>query len=656
MTGIKPRSVAELSGFIDSALELLASHGVLGHDMEVDLAEPLPSLLERCETLLAQQEDEVSPTLRAVYAFGPVPTAFRHALCSFPNVCVVDFAGLVPSSDAGLSDAARLAAAHGALRALSAAEQSSGRSVLVLLDAGHQSPALRALPPEYDVACSRVVLITHPLQAYLVARATGGLCPDFTSLEVYSRHYAQFLDTNLDLVHVKAEGLAEWNQDGLIDIAAALHLRMPDHVLPLPSSSDDPLQAVKLFYADGSPATDEPLDTPTYRALCDRLGFAQQNIARPLASHVSDRSFDLPARLSDREPSRIASFLPRIFGCLQDSVQHTHVPPFTLGLTEIIRRVEDCLGHPDGTLERLDSYIDCLPPRDAALIQIVAASHFWACGQNLLALSFLAEADHRILPQDHALRSLSAEVMIRMGKGDLALNTLLAGVFAGPQAFEQKVQMALREYLAKNFAPKAAEHGHALLLSYLERFAPEDGAGRKVLIEIGTTRETVPGQGSTEKLADRCAELGIDFVTVDMDPRNSTQARRMFKRKGYAFRAVTSKGEDFLAQWTGPIDYCFLDAYDFDHGQHSELRQGRYESFLGERIDDAACHKMHYDCAISLIQKLAPDGVICFDDTWTDAEEKWTAKGETAMPLLLENGFTVVDSRNRAALLARALS
>ena len=163
----------------------------------------------------------------------------------------------------------------------------------------------------------------------------------------------------------------------------------------------------------------------------------------------------------------------------------------------------------------------------------------------------------------------------------------------------------------------------------------------------------MPGLGSSEKLSARCAELGIDFITVDMDPRNSAAARRMFRVKGYPSRAVTAKGEDFLAEWQGVIDYCFLDAYDFDHGQHSELRQSRYEAFLGERINDEACHRMHFDCATSLIAKLSPSGLICFDDTWLDGNGLWTAKGKTAMPLLLHNGFRVLEARNRAALLAR---
>ena len=62
---------------------------------------------------------------------------------------------------------------------------------------------------------------------------------------------------------------------------------------------------------------------------------------------------------------------------------------------------------------------------------------------------------------------------------------------------------------------------------------------------------------------------------------------------------------------------------------------------------------MHLDCAESLVNLLAPDGIICFDDTWTDAQGAWTAKGTTAMPFLLGHGFKVITARNRAALLVR---
>jgi hypothetical protein len=52
-----------------------------------------------------------------------------------------------------------------------------------------------------------------------------------------------------------------------------------------------------------------------------------------------------------------------------------------------------------------------------------------------------------------------------------------------------------------------------------------------------------------------------------------------------------------------------------------------------------------------VLKKLAVDGVVCIDDTWRDEQDRWTAKGTLAMPYLLENAFTLVEARNRAALL-----
>lgn len=201
---------------------------------------------------------------------------------------------------------------------------------------------------------------------------------------------------------------------------------------------------------------------------------------------------------------------------------------------------------------------------------------------------------------------------------------------------------------------RSSGHGHVLLLSYLDKHIDKLMASQhqRVLIEIGTTRELVPGQGSTKALAQFCFEHGIHFITVDMDPHNTRFAQALFDSLSYSFQAVNAKGEDFLRHYQGTIDFIFLDAYDFDHGKHTELRQSRYEKYLGERIIEEQCHKMHLDCAESITQKLSDDGVICFDDTWL-VNGKWVAKGTLAMPYLLDHQFKVVDKRNNAALLVK---
>jgi hypothetical protein len=61
---------------------------------------------------------------------------------------------------------------------------------------------------------------------------------------------------------------------------------------------------------------------------------------------------------------------------------------------------------------------------------------------------------------------------------------------------------------------------------------------------------------------------------------------------------------------------------------------------------------MHLDCAMAIKDRMAPDGVVCIDDTWLD-NGNWTAKGTLAMPFLLGQGYRLLEARNRAALLGR---
>lgn len=188
--------------------------------------------------------------------------------------------------------------------------------------------------------------------------------------------------------------------------------------------------------------------------------------------------------------------------------------------------------------------------------------------------------------------------------------------------------------------PQAATpHGHALV----ERLLPEIAARapRGSLIEIGSTREKLPGQGSTLILAGLAAELKLAFITVDMDPANTEQAGTDLAAYPDA-RALTAKGEEFLATFGEPILAAYLDAFDFQHGMHSEYRIDRYRRFLGTEITDAASSEMHLACARALLPRLVPGGLVVFDDTWSDGTG-FAGKGSTAVPALLRRGFTIVD-------------
>jgi predicted O-methyltransferase YrrM len=299
-------------------------------------------------------------------------------------------------------------------------------------------------------------------------------------------------------------------------------------------------------------------------------------------------------------------------------------------------------------------------PGDKVQFLLLLADEFLARKDRLTALHFLRQA--RALASDvpPELRTEIARKMVAAGSPENAVDVMVDQVFDSTFQNERDDALALSAQQAyqkmRTLSEAKAQHGHDLLLAYLERefdTLRTKAQGRKLtVIEIGTTREDVPGQGSTAKLAEFCKRRGLRFVTVDMDPHNSRMAQQLFARLGVDFEAVTMKGEDYLRDLPGEVDFVFLDAYDFDHGMHSELRQSRYEKFLGARIDELACHQMHLDCAQSLATKLWAHGVVCVDDTWLE-DERWTAKGTLAMPFLLGQGFDMVEARNRAALLVR---
>lgn len=248
-----------------------------------------------------------------------------------------------------------------------------------------------------------------------------------------------------------------------------------------------------------------------------------------------------------------------------------------------------------------------------------------------------------------------AKLALNAGHADLAVDLVIKGsIFESDFSASDKNKLDKTYKSIRSVSLKQQTHGHDLLLSYLQLQPPTSLKG-KTVIEIGTTRENVPGQGSTRLLAELCKKFGMKFITVDMDPNNGFSAHGLFKQLDVDFEAITMKGEDYLRSYEGQFDYIFLDAYDFDHGMHSELRQERYLKYLGREIDESLCHQMHLECAVSLVTKLSPEGIICFDDAWQNELGDWLAKGTLAIPYLLSHGFETIEARNKAVLMRREI-
>jgi hypothetical protein len=323
------------------------------------------------------------------------------------------------------------------------------------------------------------------------------------------------------------------------------------------------------------------------------------------------------------------------------------------------RLLRRCLSAKEDVHEVIDEVLDENISNESAFDLLQALSdHYSEIKDRLTALHFLKKSE-QYMEKNFNPKKLCAlvERYIKLGQvgsaADIYFNNSLYAI-SGLLSVQDKEKVENFYNSLRTKEAKKTEHGHDLLLSYLSEHMDEYKKGELLnFVEIGSTREDVPGQGSTYKIASFCKKKCLHFISVDMDPHNARMAKEVFDELDTDFEAINMKGEDFLAAFDQSLNFVFLDAYDFDHGGHSDMRQSRYEKYLGSRINDEACHQMHLHCAEHIARKLTPDGLVCIDDTWLE-DGRWTAKGTLAMPYLLKNGFQLLEVRNRAALLERS--
>ena len=171
-----------------------------------------------------------------------------------------------------------------------------------------------------------------------------------------------------------------------------------------------------------------------------------------------------------------------------------------------------------------------------------------------------------------------------------------------------------------------ALHGHALLINYINDI---DCKG-KTIIEIGSVREDLEGQNSTNQFTKVCMERDMNFISVDMDEQCSENARQVFKRNNFNNGQVyNSKGEDYIKTLSS-FDYIYLDGYDYEHGLHSQERQDRYLENMGTVINNEDCWNGHLSMCEHLNKIATENSIICFDDIISED----IGKGVKAIPFL----------------------
>ena len=146
----------------------------------------------------------------------------------------------------------------------------------------------------------------------------------------------------------------------------------------------------------------------------------------------------------------------------------------------------------------------------------------------------------------------------------------------------------------------------------------------------------------------------MKFISIDMDPKCSENALNFCKKHNFDnYLIKTMKGEDFLQNYKEKIDFIYLDAFDFWHPGHSDVRKESYKKNLCVELseDDKLCHQMHYECAYHMINNkcVTKDTIICHDDIVTSDAKK--GKGVLSIPYLLENKFKITKYESKGMIL-----
>ena len=186
-------------------------------------------------------------------------------------------------------------------------------------------------------------------------------------------------------------------------------------------------------------------------------------------------------------------------------------------------------------------------------------------------------------------------------------------------------------------------HGHVLLGKYIELDEYKIG---KTIIEIGSVREDLEGQNSTEYFIKLCIKYDMKLISVDIDPKCSQNVLDLCKKYNFInFTTITEKGEDYLKKIES-FDYIYLDGYDYDHGKHAPERQTIYKETFKEEINNGSCWESHLEMVKLLNNKSTKDSIIGFDDII----DVGIGKGVTAVPFLLKNNWKIIEKNSQSAI------
>lgn len=381
------REVTQPLEIFDAALDLLsrverASPRALTGDAQLPKL-ALPSLLERCESMVAQAEETLTHRLLiCVDGLGPLSPDWWRSYAGGIGVQRVSSRIDVEMQAGQRRDFARR-------------ERRQGRHALSVATLDDALPVLRSF--------AVVRLVTwHPWASFVAA-------PRAITLEGHCRAMALLLDKLDGVAMLKIEDLGAMPVDQASAIAASFGLTLPRR---RQASASSPKFLVP-------PA--EISNVIAYQQLCARLNYAPDSV--PLVRQsLPQRSLPTLDELDRRpsvddvvSPALVSWFLPRLAAL---GVPAAHRVP--AALQEIVDALDSVLGSSDPT-HFLESLIMRSAPETAALTLVLASAHYLRCDAKQAALALIVRAlDVSTSPYDWVRMSMSS-MLAEMGYSEEAI-------------------------------------------------------------------------------------------------------------------------------------------------------------------------------------------------------------------------------------------
>ncbi len=145
----------------------------------------------------------------------------------------------------------------------------------------------------------------------------------------------------------------------------------------------------------------------------------------------------------------------------------------------------------------------------------------------------------------------------------------------------------------------------------------------KVLVETGTSRcgkENFKGDGgSTVIFGHFASQMGLHLYSVDIDPGAVAKAQKAIKPYAKNVTVVCSDSIEFLENFDQPIDFLYLDSYDFEPS---------------DPFPSQWHHLNELEAALPMLHK---NSIIMIDD----CDLPQGGKGKLVISYLLERGWRI---------------